>query len=447
MTETSRRDFLKLAGLATAGTCGTWLAARTHRRLGVWPTPHSGEASSLSAYAPGAMPATSWGRIDPRFVRPARFYRSLPADAPCAACHSPIIPSRLGYCHTAHPGGTVQCALCPRGCVIAEGQRGHCGVRQNRGGELYTLVYGSPCSMNIDPIEKKPFFHFLPTAAAFSIATAGCNMDCLYCQNWQISQAAPEDVEVTPAGPEDIAAMARANDCAVVAYTYSEPIVALEYVIDTARAVRAAGGKNVVVTAGWIEPQPLAALCDVVDAIKVDLKGFDEDFYRQVCNGELASVLQAIRAIYRSGRHLELVNLVVPTLNDATDDLRRLCDWVVRNVGPDVPLHFSRFAPNYRLLDLPPTPVEKLDEAHAIARNAGCRYVYVGNVPGHPANHTYCPRCGALLIERDGFWVVSFAIQDGACRSCGQPIPGVWGPVRLSDQAVPLGAPQQAPDS
>ncbi len=446
MAEYSRRDFLKITGLATAGAAGAWLAALGHRRLAHWPTYGPGQPASRSDLG-GTAAADGWGRIDPRFVRPARFFRTISPEANCAACHSPLVPPRVGYCHTVHPAGMVQCGLCPRHCVIPDGARGHCGVRHNRAGQLYTLVYGSPCSMNIDPIEKKPFFHFLPTAAAFSIATAGCNLDCLYCQNWQISQAAPEDVRVTAAGPEEIARLASENDCAVVAYTYSEPIVALEYVIDTARAVRAAGLKNVVVTAGFIELEPLAALCQVVDAIKVDLKGFNEGFYRRVCNGELAPVLSAIQFIARQGVHLELVNLVVPTLNDATEDLRRLCDWVVTSVGPDVPLHFSRFSPNYRLLDLPPTPVERLDRAHDIARQAGCRFVYVGNVPGHPANHTYCPACGKVLIEREGFWVVAFEIVDGACRFCGEPIAGIWGPVRLANQVEPLSPPVGGPDS
>jgi pyruvate formate lyase activating enzyme len=317
-------------------------------------------------------------------------------------------------------------------------------VRENRGGRLYTLVYGNPCAGNIDPIEKKPLFHFLPTAAALSIATAGCNLRCQYCQNWTISQANPEDVQVVDWPPEAVVQLALANDCPVIAYTYSEPIVFYEYMVDTASAGARVGVKSAVISAGYISPEPLRALCRVVDAIKIDLKGLNPDFYRQVCGAELGEVLRTIEIIHQEGVHLEIVNLVVPTLNDAADELRALADWVVETVGPEVPLHFSRFHPQYQLTNLPATPVEKLDQAHELALAAGCRYVYLGNVPGHPGSNTYCPGCGKLLIGRLSFWVQEYHLVEGACPDCGEPVAGVWGQVTLEDQSPPL-APAAGP--
>jgi pyruvate formate lyase activating enzyme len=355
----------------------------------------------------------------------------------CAGCHDEVDPSLpVAYCHIPHTGTTVRCNLCPHRCFIAEGARGDCRVRENRGGRLYSVVYGNPCAVHVDPIEKKPFFHFLPAAAAFSLATAGCNLRCLYCQNWSISQVPPEQTENAELPPGEVVRTAQTSNAPVIAYTYTEPTVFYEYMVATARLAREAGLFNAVVSAGFINPEPLRALCDVVDAIKIDLKGYDEDFYRDVCGGELRPVLDAIRLIHESGTHLEIVNLVVPTLNDSLDQLRALSRWVARDLSPDVPLHFNRFHPQYRLANLPPTPVETMERAHEVAAEEGVRFVYVGNVPGHAANNTYCPQCGETVVARQGFAVTTYHLTGGRCDSCGALIPGVWWPEGAEERPV-----------
>jgi pyruvate formate lyase activating enzyme len=351
----------------------------------------------------------------------------------------------VAYCHTSHTGTYVRCNLCPHGCFIAEGERGQCRVRENRGGRLFSVVYGNPCAVHVDPIEKKPFYHFLPTAAAFSLATAGCNLRCLYCQNWQISQFPPEETRNANLPPEEVVRYAQMANAPVIAYTYSEPVIFYEYMLATARLAREAGLLNVVISAGFINPEPLRELCAAVDGIKIDLKGYDEAFYREVCGAELGPVLEAIRTIYESTIHLEIVNLVVPTLNDRLDQLRALARWVARDLSPDVPLHFTRFHPQYKLTNLPPTPVESLEKAREIALEEGVRFVYVGNVPGHPGNNTYCPACGRLIIARQGFAVREYHLQGGTCAYCGESIPGVWWPGEPEGEPVEVapGPPDQ----
>ncbi len=374
----------------------------------------------------------------PFYARPARFALSVEGTGRCGDCHGDPRPSAMTYCHTRHSDRYVRCLLCPKGCMISEGRRGDCRVRENRGGVLYTMAYGNPCTYHVDPIEKKPFFHFLPGTAAFSFSTAGCNLHCLYCQNWEISQRTPEELiaqlrvagiregVVEPLLPEELAELALRTGSVSVAYTYAEPTVFYEYMYDTAVAARARGLRNVVISAAYIRQEPLQALCAVVDAIKVDLKGINEAFYREVCFATLQPVLEAIRTIAQSGVHLEVVNLVVPQHNDAAEDMRQLARWLREEVGPDVPLHFSRFYPTYRLTNLPPTPVPTLENARAIAMEEGLHYVYVGNVPGHEGNNTYCPRCGEVVIRRSGLSVLEMRLQDGHCVNCGQAIPGVW---------------------
>lgn len=409
MSGMTRREFLK--GMAGFGLCalggGTLLAAGgCAARTGAEPTP-----GPLPSYAHEALYYTSVGAA---------------GALDCASCHGTSDPSRVLYCHVSHQGEYVKCNLCPRGCVISEGHRGECGVRENRGGKLYTMVYGNPCALNNDPIEKKPFYHFLPGTLAFSIATAGCNLHCLYCQNWDISQKRPEETVNYDAPPEAVVSAALSRQSTSVAYTYSEPTIFYEYMLDTAHLARINGLRNVVISAGYINPDPLRQLCRVVDAIKIDLKGFNREFYRRVCSAERDPVLESIKTIHQEGVHLEIVNLVVPTLNDDLDELRELARWVRDNVGPDVPLHFTRFHPMYKLTNLPPTPVETLERAYDIAKEEGLHYVYVGNVPGHPGNNTLCPQCGRLLIARTGFSVMEYYLRDGKCPTCGTAIPGVW---------------------
>lgn len=359
-------------------------------------------------------------------VREALYYAGVKDSLRCQTCHGQQNPSPVLYCHVPHSGRYVKCQLCPKGCIISEGHRGDCRVRENRDGRLHTVVFGNPCAVNNDPIEKKPFYHFLPGTLAFSIATAGCNLHCLYCQNWEISQFPPEETDNVAMMPQDVVSLAKRYGSRSIAYTYSEPVVFYEYMLETARLGREAGLKSIVISAGYINPGPLRELCRAVDAIKIDLKGFNEDFYRRVCDASLKPVLEALRVIAEEGVHLEIVNLVVPTFNDDEGELKELCRWIVANLGPDVPTHFSRFYPQYKLTNLPPTPVEKLERAWEIARDVGIHYAYIGNVPGHPADNTYCHSCGKLLIRRLGFRVMENHLVNGTCGYCHTPIPGVW---------------------
>jgi pyruvate formate lyase activating enzyme len=359
-------------------------------------------------------------------TREAMYYTSVDQAQECSACHTSAEPSRVLYCHTPHESCYVKCDLCPRGCVIAEGHRGECGVRENRGGVLHTTVFGNPCAVADDPIEKKPLFHFLPGSTALSIATAGCNLHCRYCQNWSISQSPPEKTENTDLPPQEVVEAARRAKAPTIAYTYSEPTVFYEYMLTTARLARDRGLRNVVISNGYINPEPLKALCRSVDAIKIDLKGVNERFYEQVCSGTLQPVMDSIQLIHEMGVHLEIVNLVVPTLNDDERELRELVRWVRDSVSPQIPLHFSRFHPMYKLNNLPSTPVDTLTWAWEMAREEGLHYAYVGNVMDHPGNHTYCPHCDYELITRMGYWVVEDRVREGKCAHCGAPVYGVW---------------------
>ncbi|MGQ9714982.1 MAG: AmmeMemoRadiSam system radical SAM enzyme [Anaerolineae bacterium] len=398
---------------------------------------HAGAALAVGSVLGGAAGcSTAPSPLDPtggrtavgadRFVREALHYLGMEETLDCTSCHQPEEPSRILYCHVSHGQDYVRCTLCPRECIISEGARGECGVRENRGGRLHTVVYGRACALNNDPIEKKPFFHFLPGSYALSLATAGCNLHCLYCQNWSISQVRPEEVQNLDLMPEDLVAYAARLGSKSIAYTYTEPVVFLEYVLGTARLARERGLRNVVISAGYIQEGPLRTLCRHVDAIKIDLKAITEEFYRKVCDATLAPVLRALQVIRESGTHLEIVHLVVPTLNDSPEEFHRLARWVVEELGPDVPLHFSRFYPMYRLTNLPPTPVETLERARSIALDEGVKFAYIGNVPGHAGENTYCPRCGLLLIQRLGYAIQKFRLEEGRCPQCGEAIPGVW---------------------
>lgn len=325
------------------------------------------------------------------------------------------------------PYKKIKCKLCPRECVIDDKERGYCGVRENRGGTYYTLVHSRVVTAHVDPIEKKPFFHFLPGTLAFSIATAGCNVNCKMCQNWEISQIRPEQVRSTYAPPQKLAALAQQYQCPSIAYTYSEPVIFYEYMVDAADAAHEAGVKSVVVTGGYIQEDPLKKLCPHVDAIKVDLKAFSEKFYKEIVNGELKPVLNCLVTLQNRGMWTEIVYLVVPTLNDSDQELKGLARWVKAELGLDVPVHFTRFHPEYLLKNLPPTPVETLERAKAIADGEGLHYVYVGNVPGHPAENTYCPRCRRVVVERTGYTIASVHLRKGKCQYCQQTIAGVWG--------------------
>jgi pyruvate formate lyase activating enzyme len=320
----------------------------------------------------------------------------------------------------------IQCQLCPRRCVVPEGGRGLCRVRENRGGTYYTLIYGAPCAVQIDPIEKKPFFHVLPSSGTFSIATAGCNLKCKFCQNWEISQVKPEETINYDMSPEDVVAMAERYGCQSIAFTYSEPTIFYEYMLEIAKLAKERDIMPVYHSNGFINPEPLRELCQYLEAANIDLKSFTNEYYEDICFGKLNPVLETLKILKEQGVWLEITNLVVPTLNDDPEEIKAMCQWIKDNLGPDVPLHFSRFYPMYKLKNLPPTPIKTLEKAREIALETGLHYVYIGNVPGHEGENTYCPDCGKLLIRRFGFSILENHINNGKCEYCGQEISGVW---------------------
>ncbi|MBM3245835.1 MAG: AmmeMemoRadiSam system radical SAM enzyme [Candidatus Omnitrophica bacterium] len=320
----------------------------------------------------------------------------------------------------------VRCQLCPRSCIIAGGKRGFCGIRENRGGRLYTLSYAKVVAVHTDPIEKKPLFHFLPSTLAFSIATAGCNLRCKFCQNWEISQSLPEEVQYSYIEPEDLVRQAKGSGSPTIAYTYSEPTVFYEYMLEAAKLAKRQGIRNIMHSNGYINQEPLKELAKYLDAANIDLKGFSDDYYAKMAEATLGPVLRSLKILKEEGVHLEITNLVLPGFNDNQDALTKMCLWIKENLGPDTPVHFSRFFPMYKLASLNPTPVETLEKAREIALDCGLKYVYIGNLAGHPAENTYCPKCKELLIERRGYFVTRNNIKDGKCKFCGESINGVW---------------------
>lgn len=320
----------------------------------------------------------------------------------------------------------VRCLLCPRQCLLSPGATGYCRARRNLGGKLVSLVYGRLVAANVDPIEKKPLFHFLPGSKSFSIATVGCSMRCLFCQNWDISQAEPDEFATGYTEPDQVVRAALEKKCSSISYTYSEPAVFYEYLQDIATLAHQRGLRNVMVTSGHLNPEPAGALGAVLDAANIDLKGFSDQNYQRLANTRLEPILRAVLALKRSGVWIEMGYLVIPTINDGRQEIEAMCRWVADSLGRDVPLHFLRFFPQHKLSHLPPTPPAALDSALAIAHRAGLRYVYIGNLPRHPANHTYCHHCGRLLIKRQGYFIEQNLIQDGRCPFCQTRIPGVW---------------------
>jgi pyruvate formate lyase activating enzyme len=322
--------------------------------------------------------------------------------------------------------GLAQCGVCARACAIAPGARGHCLTRENRDGTIHTLTYARACAVGLDPVEKKPFFHVLPGRMAFSIATPGCNLHCRCCQNWEIAQVRPEDVPTALLPPDAVVAAARERTAPLVACTYTEPTISAEYVTDVAAAARRAGLRTLVVSNGYLQEAPLAALCREIAAYKVDLKGFDAAYYRMHTGGELVHVLDTLRRLKRNGTWTEIVTLVIPTQNDSEEETRALSRFVRDELGPEVPLHFTRFHPAWRLQNLPPTPVATLERCRHVAMDEGLHFVYLGNVPGHPGESTYCPGCGRVLIRRVGMATVHNDLSGGACPDCRRPVPGIW---------------------
>jgi pyruvate formate lyase activating enzyme len=310
--------------------------------------------------------------------------------------------------------------------VLKEGELSKCNNRKVHDSKLYTLAYGNPCAANVDPVEKKPLYHFLPGTRAYSIATAGCNLVCLNCQNWTISQTSPDKTRNFDMPPDKVIEECKASGCRSIAYTYSEPTTFYEYVFETATLARKAGIKNIIKSNGYINPEPLKNLCSVIDAANIDLKSITESTYLKLTGGKLQPVLDSLKVYRDMGVWLEVTNLVVPTWTDNTDDIRTLCKWLSANGFRNTPLHFSRFYPIHKLEQLPPTPVDILNKAVAIAHEEGLIYAYTGNVPGNEISDTICPSCKTVLVKRQGFRIESNTIAAGKCSKCGKIIDGVW---------------------
>lgn len=325
-------------------------------------------------------------------------------------------------------GSRVRCGLCRFRCLIGHGERGHCLVRENRQGTLYSLVYGRAVAEHVDPIEKKPLFHFLPGSRSYSVATVGCNFRCLHCQNYSISQ--PDLAGIAESGnfvaPETVVERALSAGCRSISYTYTEPTIFFEYAYDIARLARAAGLKNVFVSNGYITDDALALIAPYLDAANIDLKGFSETFYREVVGASLAEVLDCIKGYKRHGIWLELTTLVIPHRNDSEAELRSLAEFIVREVGPGTPWHVTQFYPTYRLTGEPRTPVATLRSARRIGLDAGLRFVYEGNVPGAGGESSVCPSCGELLIKRYGYSIERNLLSQGHCPVCKEAVEGVW---------------------
>jgi len=388
----SRREFIKKGVMAAAGIAASWYAIDNLLFK-----------KSFTGF--GSKPSSD----------------TFPNDAPSSLWKW----SKEAY-HYSKIGNNVKCYVCPNGCILENGERSVCRNKVNVNGKLYTLAYGNPCSVHIDPIEKKPLFHFLPTTTSFSIATAGCNFRCLNCQNWTISQSKPEDTTNYDMMPEKVVELALERGCASIAYTYSEPTAFYEYMYDTSKIAKGVGVKNVWVTNGYINEEALKDLCQYIDAANVDLKSFDEQIYNKLNSGMLNPILNTLKVLKNQGVWFEVTNLVVPTWTDDLDMIRDMCKWLKRNVGPDYPLHFSRFHPEYKLKHLPATPVKFLEDARQVAIEEGIKFVYIGNVPNHMAENTYCPKCEEILIERKGYTIVQNNLQNGVCKFCGEEIAGVW---------------------
>ncbi|MFH1678705.1 MAG: AmmeMemoRadiSam system radical SAM enzyme [Candidatus Omnitrophota bacterium] len=337
------------------------------------------------------------------------------------------IPLREAMFYQKLEGGTVQCGMCFRRCNIPVGERGFCRNRENIKGVLCNIVYSKPSAIQIDPVEKEPQLHFLPGSKILCLGTAGCNFRCQHCQNWHLSQRPIEEMEsVYDLPPEEVVNMAVNHNIPTISFTYNEPVSFYEYVFDVAKLAKQKGLRIIWHSNGSINLEPLKELLKYTDAVTIDLKGFTGRFYTQVSMARLEPVLETLKTIRQAGVHLEIVNLIIPTLNDVPEDIKRMCIWIKENLGPDVPLHFSRFFPAYKLMAISATSIDKLEQAYAIAKEAGLNYVTIGNLPGHTNNSTFCPDCKNRLIHRTHFSVLENNVKEGRCRFCNREIPGIW---------------------
>ncbi len=333
--------------------------------------------------------------------------------------------SREAVFYAQTPRG-IRCQICPNECDLKEREVSDCHNRIVKDGKLYTMAFGNPCAVHIDPVEKKPLYHFLPQSKALSIATAGCNLACLNCQNWTISQVSPEKTRNFDLMPEAVVESAVKHQCESIAYTYSEPITFYEYVTETSKIARQEGIRNILVSNGYINEKPLRELCKVIDAANIDLKAFSDEIYLKLCNGKLDPILNTLKIMKEENVWLEITNLVVPEWTDDLDMIKRMCGWLVENGFQDTPLHFSRFYPKHKLLRLPSTPVTVLNKARSSAVDSGLKYVFTDNVPGSEFSNTFCPKCKKTVIGRRGFAIIENNLKNGRCGACGEPIAGVW---------------------
>ena len=321
--------------------------------------------------------------------------------------------------------GKVQCQTCFRKCVVSPGNRGFCRVRENRDGKYYSLVYAQPSAIQIDPVEKEPQYHFLPGTEILCFGTVGCNFRCRHCHNWHLSQSSPGDCRTYDVPPEKAVEMAIEREIPTISFTYNEPTVFYEYMYDVFTLAKEKGLRTLWHSNGSMSPEPLKKLLQYADAVTVDLKGFTQKAYDN-SSARLDPVLKTLETIKQSGTWLEVVNLVIPTINDDMDDIRRMCQWIKEKLGEGTPLHYSRFFPNYKLTNLSPTPIKTLEKARDVAMDVGLHYVSIGNAPGHKYNSTFCPKCEKRLIHRSHFQVLDINVEGGRCKFCGHEIPGIW---------------------
>jgi pyruvate formate lyase activating enzyme len=404
----TRRDFMKGA-LAVLGA-GLASCAGPQRLVDVTPLETEGD-EDLSPYPP-------------TLTRRPTLHTEAPFTPTAEGIPTPELHEAMFYRQLDEE--RVQCQVCFRSCLVQEGGRGFCRNKVNIEGRYYTMVYGHPSALQIDPVEKEPHFHMLPGSLIFCTGTASCNNRCMFCQNWHLSQRSFEEIDHIPISPQQTVDTALRMNCQSVSFTYNEPTVFYEHMFDVAKIAKATGMGTLFHTNGGMREEPLAALLEHMDAVTVDLKAFTPEFYHEVSSSQLEPVLRTLQQVHLSDAHLEIVNLVVTTLNDDMDDIRRMCQWIRDSLSDEVPLHFTRFFPAYKLTSLPPTPIETLEGAAHIADEEGLKFVYIGNVPGHERNNTFCPECGETIIERVHFSVMSLDVEGGKCSFCGHEIPGIW---------------------
>ncbi len=380
----SRRDFLKAFGL---GACSLYLAGATGCT-----TPETGEEISETTAG------TRKGFFKPL---PSPWFEQVNAQ-------------------------TVQCTLCPKACVLSEGDRSPCRVRENHNGSGVTLSYGNPALVQEDPIERKPFYHVMPGCRVLSLSTVGCNLACKFCEVWDMALVHPEEVHAYDMPPEQVIDYAQASGVQALSYAFGEPVIFYEYMMAIAGLAKEAGLLNVIHSAGYIQEKPLLALCENIDAANIDLKSFDPAFYEEIVGGRLEPVLETLKILRQHDVHIEITNLVIPTLNDDIDTIRKMCDWIVEELGDDIPLHFARFYPLYKLSALPRTAVATLEQARSAAMDAGLKHVYIAKVVGHEGENTICPTCGEVVIKRLGFVIDEIQIENGQCTYCQSEIAGRW---------------------